>query len=109
MKTLLFLLCSMALLVSCEGFRERLTSPENQREVVRQIDTNNDNNVSQGELAAAMKNPLLWITILNLLLGGGAAASAYVANKNAGVAKKSTDELWDATHAPIAKPPTTTT
>lgn len=94
-------LFALLLLASCAGFPglgEQLQAGATT--VVRTVDANSDGMLTNSELKRAPQDVNLWLAGLGLLgaLFGGGAKLSQMRTQN------QVDQLYDATHAPIAQP-----
>lgn len=104
MLQVLFLLCCLAL-PACGGL-----SPSAVTDLARgatdaavATDTNRDGRISTREAHDASSNYGIWLGIIGTVLGLLGSGGAVAAGKSAARANAAADELFDATHEPIAK------
>ncbi len=71
-------------------------------EARQQLDTDRDGSVSSRELKDGAGNMTLWLQVLSILLAGGGTVLGVTGTAGAARANRQVDELYDATHRPIA-------
>lgn len=107
MKTIHILLLLCCFLASCQMPPDTAASITTTLDRVAQtLDRDANGVITNPEVRGATNpnDPMNWMNLIGIVLGGLGIGWAGAARSKATIAQAQVDDLYDATHAPIAKP-----